>query len=79
MMNKLKSSQLKYLLIRIILSLFEELYKIIAFAFYFLIFKDSFSEQDLQTKANRLLKAQKGIKRVLKKNYSSLDSFNIAP
>ena len=35
MTNKLKSNQHKYLLIRIILTLFEELYKIIGFAVYF--------------------------------------------
>ena len=33
--NKLKSSQLKYLLTRIILTLFEEPYKITGFAVYF--------------------------------------------
>ena len=35
MTNKLKSSQLKYLLIQTILMLFEELYKISGFAVYF--------------------------------------------
>ena len=35
MTNKLKSSQLKYSLIHIILTLFEELYKITSFAAYF--------------------------------------------
>ena len=35
MTNKLKSSQLKYLLIGIILMLFEELYKITGLAVYF--------------------------------------------
>ena len=35
MTNKLKNNQLKYLLIRIILTLFEELYKITGFAVYF--------------------------------------------
>ena len=35
MTNKLKSSQLKHLLMRIILTLFEELYKITGFAVYF--------------------------------------------
>ena len=35
MTNKLKSSQLKYLLIPVTLMLFEELYKIIGLAVYF--------------------------------------------
>ena len=35
MSNKLKSSQLKYILICIILTLFEELYKITGLAVYF--------------------------------------------
>ena len=35
MTNRLKSSQLKYLLIPIILTLFEELCKITGFAVYF--------------------------------------------
>ena len=35
MTNKLKTSQLKYLLIRIILTLLEELHKTAVFAIYF--------------------------------------------
>ena len=54
MANKLKSCQLKYLLIRTILTLFEESYKTILL-FTFLIFKDSFSEQELEAKVKSLL------------------------
>ena len=54
MANKLKSCQLKYLLIRTILTLFEESYKTILL-FTFLIFNDSFSEQELEAKVKSLL------------------------
>ena len=54
MANKLRSCQLKYLLIRTILTLFEESYKTILL-FIFLIFKDSFLEQELEAKVKTLL------------------------
>ena len=54
MANKLKSCQLKYLLIRTILTLFEESYKTILL-FTFLIFNDSFSEQEVEAKVKSLL------------------------
>ena len=54
MTNKLKSSQIKYFLIRIIF-LFEELYKITGVAVYFTNLKDFFSEYESQIKVKRLL------------------------
>ena len=55
MTNKLKSSQIKYFLIRIIFLLFEELYKITGVAVYFTNLKDFFSEYESQIKVKRLL------------------------
>ena len=51
MTNKLKNRQLKYLLIRYL----RNDIKLPVLMFTFLIFKDSFSEQRLQTKIKRLL------------------------
>ena len=55
MTNKLKSSQIKYFLIRIIFLLFEELYKITGVAVYFTNLKDFISEYESQIKVKRLL------------------------
>ena len=52
MIKKLKSRQLKFLLIHIILEINKKLPVLL---FTFLIFKDPFSEQGLQTKVKRLL------------------------
>ena len=58
MTNKLKTSQFKYLLKRIILTLLEELitvnYHKINLPFIFLIFKDSSSNKLLQIKFKKL-------------------------
>ena len=63
--------------------LFRELYKTRGLAGYFFtfsIFKDSFSEKELQTEVKGfLLKGLKSYKECIKeKSYSSLDSFKIA-
>ena len=63
--------------------LFKELYKtrgLAGYFFTFLIFKDSFSEKELQTEVKGLLlKGLKSYKECIKEeNYSSLDSFSIA-
>ena len=55
MTNKLKSSQLKYLLIRKFLRYLKNYIKLPVLLFIFLIFKDSFSVKQLQAKVKRLL------------------------
>ena len=46
MKNKLKNNKFRYLLIRIIFTLFEELYKTTSAAVFFLIFKTSFQSRN---------------------------------
>ena len=63
--------------------LFRELYKtrgLAGYFFNFLIFKDSFSDKELQTEVKGfLLKGLRSYKECIKEeNYSSLDSFSIA-
>ena len=55
MTNKLFSSQLKYLLIPIILTLFEELYKIIGLAVYFSNLEGLLLRAGITTKVKRIL------------------------
>ena len=67
--NKQKSSQLKYI-------------KLLVLLFTFLIFKDSISEQELQTKVKRLLLKKLKVLCSLafsNKHYSSLNSLKLLP